>query len=221
MITARVTHLEAFRRIMQTDFADQAELVQALKGTPVPPNWMMDAGTAFHAVLADPEKHRECYFGSDGEPFDLFESGDYTFSTDAVATALDVVGDGVCEVPGSKVYQTLHGPILITGTCDRIAGKCIRDAKAKFTTPHAGDYEQSIQWRLYLDLFGADCFTYDLFAFSQPKDGFCALRDIVSFKLWRYPSLEQDCERWVRAFVDWADIRNLLKHMQSRELVLV
>lgn len=267
-MTARVSHIESFRRVMQTEFGDEGELIRAVKGTPDAPNWMMLAGTAWHAVLdgkGDPYRPGMCKTKTEkgntfktereaesvaadmrwrtessvehfkcstcglwhvGKPTEdeadlgyRVRSGDYIFDRGDIGWALGHVGPGACEVRGSKVYETRCGPILITGTCDRILGRSIRDAKAKFTTPHAGDYDQSMQWRLYLELFGADQFTYDLFAFSQPKDGFCALRDIISFNLFRYVGLEADCERWVRAFVDWAEGRGLMPflHRESSD----
>ncbi len=208
MIQTRVTTIEAYRRAVATEWGTESELIDMVKGS-FKPNAHMEAGTAFHAILAEPNS----YLTTDGGEDVWFESKGYTFNVSQMEGSIKHVGDGFCEVPGSRVFDTLHGHVKVNGTCDRISGKTIRDAKATFTTPSAANYEQSMQWRLYLLLFEADCFVYDLFAFSEPKDGFCNLRDIVSFKLYRYPSLEDDCNRWVRSFVDWADSRGLMRYL--------
>lgn len=210
----RCTTLESYRRVIQEEYGSEEELIASVKGKPFEPNMYMRAGTAFHAILADPAKYRRSEFDMEGREDEFFESGEFRFAVDSTCTCIEHVQDGICEVPGSKIFQTQHGPITVNGTCDRINGKIIRDAKCTWSTPDAKSYDRSLQWRLYLQLFEADQFIYDIFAFLEPKDGFCKLRDIVSFNLFRYPEMEADCERWVRDFVQWADGRNLLEYLK-------
>jgi len=211
MLRTRVTALESYRRVLQEEYAREDELIASIKGKPFEPNQYMLAGTAFHAILADPDKHREG--DKDGG---YYTSKGWFFDEETTDVAVLHVGKGSCEVPGFKIFQTSHGPITVNGICDRINGKIIRDAKATWSTPDAKNYERSLQWKLYLQLFEADQFAYDIFAFSEPKDGFCKLRDIVSFNLFRYPEIGADCERWVRDFVQWADDRHLLGYLEVK-----
>lgn len=213
MIRLRVSTLESFRQVMQTDYGSEAELIERLKRgqwAEGPTKWQMDAGTSWHAVLADPFGCRQGADGPKGESSVWCESGDYWFSTDDVSEALAHVGPGLREVTGRTIFQVGREWIEVEGTADRIQGNTIRDAKTKFSTPDARDYEQSLQWRFYLLIHGAEKFTYDLFDFRDPKDGYCELKGIVSFSFWRYADLYRDCLRWIDEFLHWAGSRNLL-----------
>jgi hypothetical protein len=127
-----------------------------------------------------------------------------------VYAALDLQGPGLREVTARKLFHTPHGPVLLQGTCDHINGLAIRDAKCRFSTPAVADYEPSLQWRLYVLLFHATSFTYDLFAMREPDDaGLVVVRETLSCRFWRYAALEADCQRWLLSFADWAEARGL------------
>lgn len=205
----RVTTLESFRVLLTEEYGSEEELIESIRrGQEAPPaNWKMACGTAFHAILADPHA-----LDTTDEPEFRIREGDYSFQAGDVDAAKVHVGPGVCEVPGSL----LVGDVLLTGTCDRMQGLTIRDAKCKFTTPDARDYEHSLQWRAYLLIFGAEQFLYDLFAFSEPDEvGFCRLREIVTFGFWRYPDMEADVLGWLTAFVRWAESRGLTQYLET------
>lgn len=213
MISVRVSTLESFRRVADTSYGDEHELVEYVRhGQTSEPNWMMAAGTAWHRALA----------GESPDFLDIetghWHYGDWLFRNDDVTDAREHVGPGLCEVTARRVFRTPVGNVEVRGTCDRIRGLYVRDAKAKFTTPDAKDYEPSLQWRFYLLLHGAARFTYDLFAFRDPGDKqLCELRGIESFNFWRYSGLEWECQSWLVRFVEWADSRNLLGFLAARE----
>ena len=209
MMRVRVSHLEAYRRLVAEEYGDSADDlildVQAWqKGWERSArNWKMDAGTAWHACLSN-HPDAMCYGPEWGY-------GNYRFRSEDVYAAQAHQGPGFREVTARRVFETRRGPVEVKATCDHLWGRTVRDAKTKFGTPDAGAYDLSLQWRFYLLLFHADAFVYDLFAMRDPDDaGLCVLRETVSFRLWRYPDLERECRSWLERFVDWADSHDLL-----------
>jgi hypothetical protein len=216
VIRIRVSTLEAYRRVMQTDFMTEAELVAYVKAGQENPYtaWQAAAGTAWHLLLAAPVA-RLCDHIHDNDGM-LYEAGGFVFNGDDVHRAREHVGPGLCEQTRRRTFAVDGLGVQVQGTCDRIRGLHVRDAKCKFTPPDPADYEPSLQWRAYLLLNDAVCFTYDLFPMKEPteKNGnLCALKDIISFNFWAYPGMEADVLYWVREFVSWARSRDLLKFL--------
>lgn len=206
MITVRTTTLESFRRLVSTEFGDEAELIAAVSGKPFEPNWMMRAGSEFHDLLAN-QSANVVRYGRDHEGESKRE---YRFDGEAVLASRRHVGEGLHEVFGSQRFEVRGEPVVVTGHVDWIRGLLVQDHKCKFSSPDPRDYEQSLQWRLYLAIFGADVFRYNLFHFADPSpEGYCHLKETVSFRFWRYPNLEADCREWLARFVDWLDSRRL------------
>lgn len=205
MIRVRRSYLEDFRRLVETDYGDQAVLIQTILGHPPKPSWQMQAGTAWHALLADPRPVT-------GK---VVQSGDYSFSAADVRRGRDHCGPGLWEVDGNKVFDVFGVPVDVTGTADHIRGHLIQDNKTKFSTADAGNYEQQLQWRFYMLIHGALEFRYNLFHMSEPKNGFCQLREITSFSFWNYPNLLMDCTRWLSLFLDWVHLHKLTEHLDA------
>lgn len=196
----RVSRLEAFRRVM-LGWGSEAALLADLRGNPEPPNWQMEAGTAIHAMLDDPLGTRMIAFAQDGSPYPIHEFNGHQCSTADIESILDRQGPGIRELTG-RVH--LNG-LDIEGTCDHIRGRHVRDTKCKFSPVDIKAYEKSLQWRFYLLIHEADCFTYDLLPFSTAKGSkLLALDEIVSARFWRYRGMERDCLDWADRFQDWA-----------------
>lgn len=212
MLRISTTTLEQYRRLVATEWGDEAELIASIRGEPFKPSWQMEAGTAWHSVLEAPRSHERWDDATDHESGAYYQSGDYTFNAAHVAKALEHIGRGLWEV---KATREIEGA-LIVAKADHVRGTLLQDNKTKFSTIDPRDYEPALQWRFYLLIHDAACLRYNLFAFSEPKDGYCALRDIVSFKFWPYPALEADCRQWVRRFIDWADSRGLLGYLERQ-----
>jgi hypothetical protein len=129
----------------------------------------------------------------------------FTFAGD-----FDVQMAPIRELRASKVYIVDGVPIRISGQVDQIDGKRIDDHK---TTGRfdADRYLAGYQWRLYLDIFGADVFRWNVFEIQQvesctPTEGFelpppeyevFAQHRLEQF---RYPALEADCQALVERF---------------------
>lgn len=200
MIRVSTTTLEAYRRLLQTEYGTEAELIAQIKGEPFKPSWQMQAGQAWDHVLSWP--------GYEALGFQPAYGG-FTFDAEAWRSAKEHLGPGVWQVKATKQI----GPALVVAQVDHIHGMLIDEVKAKFSTPDARDYEQVLQWRFYCLIHDAPVVRYSLFDFSDPKGGYCELRNIISFKFWSYPNLEVDCKRWVSEFLSWAESRALLGYL--------
>lgn len=259
MIRLRVSTLEQFRRVCTTEYAPESELVDRIRRgqwAEGPTSAIMDAGTAWHSVLANTinRTQRMCAAKSvrgnvywsesvaqdkaddiirnQGDPVRVFpcsicklwhigkptpwddgakhSSHGHTFDAEAVTAACDHIGQGVCEITGR---MTMNGRYIVEveGTADHIRGLTIQDHKTKFSTPDARDYEQSLQWRLYLMIHDCQRFQYNLFDAKEPTDEkHVVIKGVVPVSFWRYPGMERECISWLDRFLAWAESHNLI-----------
>lgn len=220
MIRLRVSTLEAFRRVVETDFGDEPELIDRVRrgqweeGTA---SEIMRAGTAWHKIIAEPIRFQQIGFepvpfGGNPVPYTYFACNGFTFDDIAVEAATKHVGPGLHEVTRRKLF----GAVEIEGTADLVCGLSLQDHKAKFSQPDARDYEDSLQWRFYLAIHEASWFRYNLFDFKDPKEGYCELKQIVSFRFWPYLGMEAELRGWITRFLDWAEARGLAHFLHYR-----
>lgn len=211
MLTVRTSRVEAFRKLLESDFSrdeDEDNLVQALMGNEPMGNQRMAAGTAWHRAIARDQPDRV------GTEAGTFGYGCFDFLEGDVADAVAYVGPGLVEWPAGRVFPVNGHRLRLTGTCDRLQGLVIRDAKTCLGTPDIQDYEQSLQWRIYLLLHGAEMFAYDLFDFKEPRDGLMTLKGVQTHRMWKYPGMEADVVFWLKEFLDWAEGRKLLRYLE-------
>lgn len=192
----RVSSVEAFRQWEADDDADTDALIASIRGLSEP-SQAMRAGTAFHKILENAADTVHGPVEIDGFRF-LFPA------------ELEISLTQVRELRASKVYTVDGEPITISGQVDAIDGLRIEDHK---TTGRfdADRYLAGYQWRLYLDIFGADVFrwnvfeikevesTGDSFGFDAPPPEYevCAQHTLEQF---RYPNLGADCQALVERF---------------------
>jgi hypothetical protein len=182
----RVSNVEAYRQYEQDEDADAADLLARIRGD-VPPSTAMLAGTAFHKALEHAQDDAE-----------TLEADGFTFR---FVVPCEVALAPVREMRMSKTYIVDGEPAIITGQVDAIEGKRIDDHK---TTGRfdADRYLSGYQWRLYLDIFGADHFRWNVFEIALNEDADCY--DVhASHRLeqYRYPDLSADCQALVERFV--------------------
>lgn len=181
----RVSECESFRQWRADEDADLEVLLAQMRGQRQP-SVAMEAGTAFHKAL-------------EGAPTGLTVSsiGDdrYTFT---------FAGDFVIELPtirevrASKTWLVDGEPVTITGQLDAIHGKRVEDHKttARFDPER---YLAGYQWRLYLSIFGANHFRWNVFEIRETPDDPLTWEVLDQHRLeqFRYPSMEDDCARLV------------------------
>lgn len=185
----RVSNVEAYRQWLQDDESDLSDLAARITGTMEPTEAML-AGTAFHLALEN---------AGEGETLTLESPGyRFTFLCDA---AIEL--PSIREIRSSKTYIVDGEPIVISGQLDAIDGKRIDDHKttSRFDPER---YLDGYQWRLYLDIFDADVFRWNVFEIKQEV----VLPDIQEWSViaahrieqYRHPMLERDCQRLVEGF---------------------
>lgn len=212
MLRVSTSTLEQFRRLCCYDYVDEAELVAQIAGRPFTPSWQMEAGTAWHRVLSNPD---ECLV-DDGSGWIGFRSGGYTFDGTAGTESRNLIGPGTWECKATRTFDHCGFGVTVVAQADHIRGLVVQDNKTKFSTPDARDYEGSLHWRWYLLVHEAQKFTYNLFDFRDPKEGYCELRNIVSFNFWTYAGIEADCRAWLSRFLEWSHGKNLWRYLERR-----
>lgn len=183
----RVSHVEAFRQWEADEETDLEWLLRRIRGEE-PPSDRMLAGTALHKALETAPV---------GGQFDELQAEGYTFR---------FVGDfelrlaPIRELRGRKTYLVDGAPIVITGQVDQIEGRRIDDHKTtgRFDPDR---YLEGYQWRLYLDIFDADRFRWNVLEMSETDDP--KVWDVFAqhtLEQWRYPGLAADCHALVERF---------------------
>jgi hypothetical protein len=194
--TYRVSNVEAFRQYEQDEEAEADDLIASIRGEKEPSEAML-AGTALHKAL-------EMAVPGESE------------TVEALGHVFRFVGDfeievaEVRELRASKTYIVDGEPITISGQVDQIPGLRIEDHKTtgRFDPER---YLAGYQWRLYLDIFGANWFRWNVFEMQQvdstsPSEGFelpppeYEVFAQHTLEQYRYPGLEADCQRLVERF---------------------
>lgn len=217
MIRLRVSTLDRFRKVCQTEYESELSLIDRIQrgqwsddaeDTP----WYMKAGTAWHRALADDMVDELVGYASDSDIL-LCRYGDYLFHPDDIHEGIATFGPGLREITWHRDWQIAGQTVRLEGTADHLFGRVVSDAKTKFSDPDPSDYEESLQWRAYLLIHDADVFRYVLFSMKDPDEsGFIRLKKdgIYTFNMWRYPDMESDVTHWLTRFVEWAGYRGLL-----------
>lgn len=105
------------------------------------------------------------------------------------------------EIRVERTYDTPVGPVRVNGRVDGSDGVEILDFK--FTgSPDFEELERSHQWKLYLDMTGAQRFRWEVFLMRKPLKGETAWRiqERHTLRQYRYPGLEEDVARSVSQF---------------------
>lgn len=214
MLHCRVSHLEAFRRAVETEFGSEQELADTLAGNPPPPNERMERGTALHrCVEGDEDVHYSTEQGGQ------VQSGAFLFWTDDVNAIKGILGKGRHEVTGYSVYETAFGPLEVEGTADHLSGLVVSDLKTKFTPVDPDDYQDSLQWRFYLSIHGCDVFRYVCAEMTEPDEsGLMRLKGIETWRLWRPVTLGSEVTGWCERFAAWCQAKGLTKYMGERRV---
>lgn len=172
MLVARVSNIEAFRRWREDDEASLDDLIRSI--TTDEPSPAMMAGTAFHKAMETAD------FGD----HDTLRVGDYLFHLQGGEIELPTIR----EMRGEKAY----GDLLVSGQVDALRGRRVTDHK---TTSRfdAERYLGGVQWRFYLDIFGADEFQWNVFEIREIAPNEYTVAPPQILKAYRYPDLHRDC----------------------------
>lgn len=187
----RVSNVEAFRQWEADEGSDVDALVTRILGME-PPSQRMEAGTAFHKALE---------MSTPGQSLDILEANGYRFT---IKGDLEVAVPVVRELRAGTAYIVDGKPIVISGQVDGIEGRRIDDHKTtgRFDPER---YLDGYQWRLYLDIFGADAFRWNVFEIGETDDPMhWEVFGQHTLSQYRYPELQADCQRLVERFARFA-----------------
>lgn len=236
----RVTQLESFRRYMSGEYSYVTEqdvidnITKKFEG-----NDYTRIGTAFHSIVETGSPH--CFKEPEGVRHFTYYKKDKTEPVPKGRRFVFDEGEAILDIPQCKValkYRNEHpgafhevreykdfGDAVITGCADMIDGLEIRDIKTKYGPVSDKDYIDSCQWQLYLELFEADVFHFDLFVFEgYNKDKHKG--DVRGLKLtpyepaitcYRYPEMEDKNHALLREFLKWVEMRELLPYLPLTE----
>lgn len=182
---ARVTDIEEFRRYKASEEYELGALLSRLRREE-PPSVAMRAGTALHSILENGLPGIQDAAKQDGFTF--------VFSAD-----IELAMSPLRELAGSKVIAGIE----VAGKVDEIGGFVIADHKltSRFDPER---YTDSAQWRLYLDIFGADRFVYNVFEASSDDDERFVVFGFHRLPLYRYPGMEEENARLVSEYAAFA-----------------
>lgn len=172
------TLLDSFRMYRDEDWMTLERIVADIKGEGEVTEPML-RGRAFHTVL----ENNDATGQADG----------YTFENIGLALAV-VPQNGIDEL---KITAPFLGHTVV-GKVDSIEGLEVHEYKTteRFSVEK---YMDAIQWRIYLDLFGAKRCTYHVFPIKAdgPK---VRILDHHPIPVYAYPTMHRDIEQLVADF---------------------
>lgn len=166
MIKISATQLESYRRFIDGKItADQFE--RSLLRLD-PPNEMMARGSLFHEMMqaTDPTG---------------FESD---FDTACILEARSKMDyrSTIFEYKVRKQYRTRYGDISVTGVADQLLGLDVIEIKTRYSPSSFDAYYDSLQWKVYCELFKAEWVVYKVFEFDSPE-----ARNFKAFNQYVFP----------------------------------
>jgi hypothetical protein len=199
VMTFRVSEVESFRQYQQDEEADLDQLLARMRGLTLP-SPAMEAGTAFHKALEQAVTGIEVS-ELEGNGYTFTFAGDFTAELPSIR-----------EVRAHKTYIVDGERINISGQLDAIHGKRVEDHKTtgRFDPER---YLAGYQWRLYLEIFGADHFRWNVFEIAE-KDHPLEWEVFAAHRLeqYRYPGMAADCERLVEDLARFARVHLPERH---------
>lgn len=196
MLRISATELEAFRLYRQMKWLSHDEFVRRLRGERGD-SLMMLAGTAFHKFLE---------LANEWEGDEVVQD-DFVFILEF---------DGVLPLPMIREIKTerqyeIDGlAVTLVAKADAVNGLIVEDHK--LTEQFSAElYIDSLQWRIYLSIFGANTFIYNCFEGKEVKlkgrqkrpDGkhVWEVTDLHRLTVNRYEGMEREVLRWLRDLV--------------------
>lgn len=185
------TDIDALRYYRGDDEAELSDLLAQLRRQS-PPSAAMLAGTAFHKALETAGEGFTAELRADGYVFDI-----------QIDDELDL--PDIRELKATREYRIGDVVVTLVGKVDGVLGRRIDDHKLTGSYD-AERYMAGYQWRIYLEVFGADEFRWNIFEGAEVAntDRVWKVRALHKLTMHRYPGIAADVEREVAAFVEFA-----------------
>lgn len=189
MIKISATQLEAHRRYMDGVISLDTLRTQLLKLEP--PGPLMALGTKFHELLqADTITPKAC------EPnFEYNQVLDARGKIDYRCKAFEVK-------LRSKMETFDNIPVIITGVADQLLPGIVVEYKTRYSPFQYESYADSMQWRLYCQLFDVPAVNYKVWEMKRIEEtNFCTVKSYNDFMLYEYPAMRSEIREAVTELV--------------------
>lgn len=221
-LNIRATQLEKFRRFLNetSEYDTEESLMETLTGQ-FTGNEYTRIGTAFHKIV-------ECGIVPVINRCVFIDNLQINFNQSHVDMALaykESIKGCFHEIRANKVYSVNGIEVNISGGADVILGNQIRDIKTKYSyLKSIADYTDSIQWKLYCDIFELPEFYFDIFEFKgydKEKNGY----DVSGLTLVKhepihcleYSNMQSDIQYLLTEFVEFIKFRKI-EHLFTEPL---
>jgi hypothetical protein len=187
VIRISVSDLDSYRYWLADEESTLDDLVARLTHQ-APPTPAMEAGRAFAKFMEHVDQGTDVPQATvDGWTFDFAPLGDVT---------LDM--PDVRELKAEVVFQTPDGPVTLVGKVDGLDGVTVHDQKLTERWD-AERYIDSLQWRSYLLMFGAQRFVYDVFiaSYDRADPRLVHVRGYEKMPFYAYEGMRGDVQRAV------------------------
>jgi len=222
-----ITTLEVYRKYLNevNDFATEQSVIDAIKGVYTGRVEYPAIGSAFHKIV---EIGTNGFDGRVDGKFSIDIDGNQVLMSKAqVLTALNYRMSFPKALFEQKIGRDFHCKdmdIYVGGRVDMLHGNFIRDIKTKYSPIQLKDYQDSCQWRFYLDLTDLDTFYFDMFEFKGYKvdtHGFdvseLELVPAYSIECIRYEKMKADNQKLVEDFCDFCITHDLVQFLKPKE----
>lgn len=184
-----VTDLDQFQYFKNSDMELEELLSRLRKQEEKSPEMLR--GIAFHEVL---EKLDAC-------DIDIIEHNGFRFRFE---TDAELSLPRIRELKAEKEYEIGGVNVVLVGKVDALQALTVHDHKMTKQID-AENYTDSLQWRCYLDMFGARKFIYNVFqGYEEANTGDIVVKDFQQFTFYDYPSMKADISTALNGFVDFA-----------------
>lgn len=203
-VRASVSDLDALRYWRADEEADLARLIAQLRKQE-PPTASMEIGTAQHAALE---------VAADGD-FETLSANGYTFT---FADDMAITIPETRELQAARVYDIDGVKLRVTGRVDSMFGTRVDDHKT--TGQFDGErYMESYTWRLYLSIFDAKVFRYNVLTIRVDRrdESLIHVTGLHPVELYRYDTLEANVLNLMREFVAFARVHLPERFMSEAE----
>lgn len=237
MLTIRVTQLDGFKWWVNDTIFDKSQEDYIRDLTTFTGNAKTRFGQAFHLLLENGERCWDANASAYTVELPRGE-GRYSFGRDFAEPILSPYAKYrkciLFEERRAKRFTTYTGEeVLLTGCADMQLADWILDAKTVWSGNKGYDYYAScLQWRAYLEIFGAARFGYKVYEMGmaqygaelpeQPGSavpaGAVQLKDVREYEFEHYgPELRQELEYWLSLFVKFIHENGLAAHFTPKQ----
>ncbi len=174
-------------------------------------SFVMQRGTAFHAIVQTPEKFHREYKGQT-----FFKFKDFTFDAGALTKTLETLAPFRPQVQWEQYYTKNY---FFDGISVKVTAKAdglLRDRLLELKTTRRFDaekYEKSWQWRFYMDIFQREVIHYYVFVLPEENDVEIGIEQLVFNKP---DDLEIGCKDYVLQMANFVRDRNLEEYFRLK-----